>query len=97
MAFDGGGNGDGDGEGDDDSYSDNSWSRAFYSRLRLTGNAIFSCLDSYCLTDYYPNQKETIAPKKGIPKLSSLLKVTADPLCVPVTMDDSTELIRRRV
>jgi len=46
--------GDGDGDGDDDSYSDNSWSRAFYLRLRLTESAIFSCLDSYCLTDYYP-------------------------------------------
>jgi len=26
-----------------------------FSRLRLTGSAVFSCLDSYYLTDYCPN------------------------------------------
>jgi len=38
----------------------------------------------------------TIAPKKGTPKLSGLLKVTADLLHIPITMDNSTELIQRR-
>ena len=56
MSYGGGGGG-GEGEGDD-SYSDSvsdSRSRAFL-RLRLTGSMIFSCLDSYYLTDYCPNQ-----------------------------------------
>jgi len=37
-----------------------------------------------------------IAPKKGTPKLSSLLKVTADFLHVPLTMEHSMELIQRK-
>ena len=50
-----GGGGDGD-----DSYSelvdDTSSSRAIILKLCPTGHKIFTCLDSYCLTDYCPNQ-----------------------------------------
>ena len=31
-------------------------------RLCLTGSIIFSCLDSYCLTDYCPTQKVNNCP-----------------------------------
>jgi len=37
-----------------------------------------------------------IAPKKGTPKLSSLLKVTADLLHVPLTIECSMKLIQRK-
>jgi len=37
-----------------------------------------------------------IAPKKETPKLSGLLKVTANLLHVPLTMEHSTELIQKK-
>ena len=56
----------GDGDGEDDSYDESvSWSDSRFRanlRLCLTESAIFFCLDSYCLTDYCPNQKVDDCP-----------------------------------
>ena len=65
-----------DGDSDsDDSYSNNSWSRVANYSLYPTGHAIFTCLDSYRLTDYCFNQIwYTIASKERTPILSGFLR-----------------------